>query len=209
MSLGALRDKSAIDPLCARVSDPDASVSKAAIEALFTIAGDDCEKLMQVGQVLIAKPDYASAVRFLEKLLDKYGNSRDRAEDVWRAKDALAQCYAKAGEWKKARPLYEDLMKRYPERADIRQGLVRAMVQNKEFKRAADLYLDCLKEEAEQPQAWWAELYKLLNENLGEMSGPDVVGVIQEAEALDPKLGGDALHDQFIRLKKKAEQMMK
>jgi HEAT repeat protein len=206
MSLGPLRNKEAVDALAKAVNDADLNVANAARDALFTIAGDDCEMLLQVGQILFAKPEHASAARIFEKLVQTYADKPEFAEEVWRARDLLAQCYAKTGDWKKARPLYEELLNREPGRVELRQGLAQAMVQNKEYVVAAKFYLDCLNQAPEQAQTWWEGLYNMLDEHYVEIGSKDVARVIADAETADPNLGGDAMRPKFLRLKAKAQQ---
>lgn len=207
ISLGELRGKAAIDPLCKAVNDGEPSVSKAAIDALLTIAGDDGERLMQVGQLLMAKPDYGSAARFFEKVGEKYAEKRENEADYWRAKEFLAQCYVKMDEWKKARPILEELYKRDPTRGDLRMLLARARIQDKEYKSAAELYVEGLKQTPpEQAQELWNAMCKLLDEHFSRMPATDVLGIIQAAEDVDKNFGGDALCAKFLKLRTRAEQ---
>lgn len=209
MSLGILRNKEAMDSLSKAVHDPDPNVANAAREALFTIAGDDCVTLLMVGQILMAKSEYPAAIRIFQKLVEKYADSPQYTEEVYRAKEALAQCYAKINEWKNARELYEDLVKRDPSRADTRQGLVKAMIQNKEYTLAAKFYLDSLAHAPEQSALWWSELYKLLEERFVEITPADVLLIIEDALKVDQTLGGEVLKEKFLRLKARAQQTEK
>jgi len=200
-ALGQIGNQQAIESLIKALQDVDKRVAEQAAESLVNIKNMNFEVMDTVANTFYTSKDYKRAEAVLERQITEYSKQPELQEKILQTKIKLAKTLFALKDCQKSLPLYEELVKRFPNDNSIKTELIQCLKETKQYDRALEWYVNWIKESPQNSQLCWQGRLEIANDKVEQGKYDKVKSLIDNLIAEDPNLGGNELKPQFQKLK--------
>ena len=200
-ALGQIGNQQAIESLIKALQDVDKRVAEQAAESLVNIKNMNFEAMDTVADTFYTNKDYKRAEAVLERQITEYSKQPELQEKILQTKIKLAKTLFALKDCQKSLPLYEELVKRFPNDNSIKTELIQCLKETKQYDRSLEWFVTWIKESPQNSQLCWQGRLEIANDMVEQGKYDTVKSLIDNLTAEDPNLGGNELKPQFQKLK--------
>lgn len=200
-ALGQIGNQQAIESLIKALQDVDKRVAEQAAESLVNIKNMNFEVMDTVANTFYTNKDYKRTEAILERQITEYSKQAELQEKILQTKIKLAKTLFALKDCQKSLPLYEELVKRFPNDNSIKTELIQCLKETKQYDRALEWFVTWIKESPQNSQLCWQGRLEITNDMVEQGKYDTVKSLIDNLIAEDPNLGGNEFKPQFQKLK--------
>ena len=200
-ALGQIGNQQAIESLIKALQDVDKRVAEQAAESLVNIKNMNFEVMDTVANTFYNNKDYKRAEAVLERQIKEYSKQPELQEKILQTKIKLAKTLFALKDCQKSLPLYEELIKRFPNDNSIKTELIQCLKETKQYDRALEWFVTWIKESPQNSQLCWQGRLEIANDKVEQGKYDKVKSLIDNLIAEDPNLGGNEFKPQFQKLR--------
>ncbi|GJQ57753.1 MAG: hypothetical protein SCALA701_05540 [Candidatus Scalindua sp.] len=207
-ALGQIGDESAVVPLIKLLKDTDDRVVEKAASALLSNEYKKFEMYDKIANVMYEEKDYKRAIIILERQIENFKNMPEYSTAVWQSRVKLAKSYFYLSNFHKAIPVYEELVLRFEEDAEIKHELVQCLRETKQNDRLLELFALWITIVQADNSPWWNGVFEVVESYFKDANYEKVKEIVDSFEKKYQYLGGVELRDKFYDFRERSEEKL-